>query len=120
MEKTAEKAPEKMLRVRCMKEVVWGPTPKLQKLYQVGDELTIPESRFTDYHEVKMVKGMAFRGAFELADRPKAEAASGNEDMQALQSQNEELRRQIAILTGNPAASIAEPPKGGKGKKEAI
>src|SRR5687767_121364 len=113
MEKTAEKAPEKMLRVRCMKEVVWGPTPKLQKLYQVGEELTIPESRFTDYHEVKMVKGMAFRGAFELADRPRAEAQSGNEDMTALQSQNEELRRQIAILTGNPGA-IAEPKSKGK------
>ncbi len=121
MEAPAAKAPEKMIRVRCMKDVWWGPTPKTHKLYEVGSILDIPESRFTDFHTLTHEGGMQWRGAFERLDRvapPKADEAQ--DDMQKILAQNEELRRQLSILTGNPASAVAPDVKPGKGKKEVI
>jgi len=95
---------DKLIRVRCMRRLTYGPSPKLERVYEVGEELTIPMWRFTDWHNPEVIttpKGeqMTFRGSFERADLPKPidpNVPQHSEDMQEVLKQNEELRRRLA------------------------
>ncbi len=103
---------DKLVRVRCMRVVDYGTTPALTKRYEIGEELTIPMWRFTDWHNPETItsaKGevMSFRGSFELADRPKPidmNVPQHSEDMQQLIAQNEELRKRLAAVDAHEAA----------------
>jgi hypothetical protein len=102
---------DKLIRVRCMRVVDYGPTPALTRRYEVGEELTIPMHRFTDWHTPEVVVGkngesMSFRGSFERADMPKPiddNVAKHSEVTQELIAQNEELRKRLAAIEGKSA-----------------
>lgn len=106
---------DKLIRVRCMRVVDYGTTPALTKRYEVGEELTIPMWRFTDWHnpETVVTKSggtLQFRGSFERADRPKpidSNVPQHSEDMQQLIAQNEELRRRLAAVDAHEIAKNA-------------
>ena len=120
---------DKLVRVRVMKPCSYGPTPKLERLYAEGEELVIPAWRFTDYHEAEVIKGITFRGTFELADRPKPvgdNVSQHPEEMQELMAQNEELKLRLAALeqkegpAPEPVVTVDEPAKRGRRKNEDI
>lgn len=119
---------DKLVRVRAMKPVSYGPTAKLQRLYEEGEELVIPCWRFTDFHEPEVVKGITFRGSFELADRPKPvsdNVGQHPEEMSELIAQNEGYAKRIADLEAKlgaapePLVTVDEPAKQ-KRKREEI
>lgn len=114
-----------LIKVRVMKPCVYGPTPKLERRYEIGEELVIPRWRFTDYHEPEVVKGLTFRGAFELADRPKpvdSNVGQHPEEMVELMAQNEDYAKRIAELekrlgdAPEPTVVVDEPGKRGPGR----
>lgn len=99
---------DKLVRVRAMRPVSYGPTAKLQRLYEEGEELVIPCWRFTDFHEAEIIRGITFRGSFELADRPKPisdNVGQHPEDMQELIAQNEDYAKRIADLEAKLGAA---------------
>lgn len=129
---------DRMVRVRCMRDVIYGPTAKLERRYSGpcdefpdGEELTIPAWRFTDYDEVDTSKGIPFRGSFVLADKPKpvsTNVAEHPEEMQELMAQNSDYAKRIAELekqlSGKPApeplVAVDQRRSGRKQKEEEI
>ncbi len=127
---------DKMVEVRCMRDVSWGPTPRLERLYlgpcdifPEGEKLTIPMWRFTDWHETEVVKGITFRGSFERLDRPKpinTNVAQHPEEVQDLMAQNQDYAKRIADLESRlgpvqePIVVVDEPAKRGRRKSEEI
>ena len=122
---------DKLLRVRCMRRVSWGPSPALTRNYEIGEELTIPAWRFTDYWTPDTVVAsnggsMSFRGSFEMADRPKPveeNVAQHSEVMQDVLKQNDELRERIAKLEAAGAAVplvVVDEKQGKRSKKDEI
>src|SRR5690349_19754093 len=101
--------------VVCMREVDWGPKPSLIRRYAVGERLTIPKTRFTDWNKTEITKGFRTRGSFVLySEWVKGQDASANnnvprssEDVAFLLAENEALKRQLA---GSPEAQrVVEP-----------
>lgn len=98
--------------VVCMREVEWGPKPSLVKRFAVGERVTIPKERFSDWNKVENVKGMRNRGSFMLySDWVKGAEVSNvpqsSEDVAFLLAENEALKRQLA---GSPEAQrVVEP-----------
>lgn len=127
---------DKMVEVRCMRDVMYGPTPKLERLYlgpcdafPEGEKLTIPMWRFTDWHETEVIKGITFRGSFERLDRPKpveTNVSQHPEEIQDLMVQNQEYAKRIAALEAKlgaspePIVTVDEPAKRGRRKNEEI
>jgi hypothetical protein len=128
---------DKMVEVRCMRDVMYGPTPKLERLYfgpcdafPEGEKLTIPMWRFTDWHETEVIRGITFRGSFERLDRPKpinTNVSQHPEELRELIDQNEDYAKRIADLekrleaAPEPTVTVDEPAKrGGKSKREEI
>jgi hypothetical protein len=122
---------ETMIEVHCAKDVWYGPTPMLHKLYKGpcqefpnGEKLTIPMWRFTDFDtpiEIKTPRGvMSFRGSFIRADkiRPVEDnIAKHGEDVAFLLAQNEELKRRLAEKEAGPVPTVVvEPEKRGPGR----
>lgn len=124
------KQPEEMVRVRCKRDVWWGPDKDTHKLYKAGEELTIPRSRFTDWHVPEDVtnprtgRSIVVRGSFEEVSKYPAQPESAdaaleaqNSRYQALYGENEKLREQLAALQ---AAQEKRTPGKLSGKKEEI
>ena len=93
---------EKMVRVRCMRRVRWGPTRRLTKVYEEGEEIVIPESKYlaSQWNKITHEGGMTWRGSFVLAEEFKPAVMDvKTEDITELARQNEELRKQLAALS---------------------
>jgi len=129
--KTDTKQPEEMVKVRCKRDVWWGPAPHLHKLYREGEELVIPRSRFTDWHKQDTITGengktVTVRGSFELASLPAKspdELLEQNDKINALYAENQKLLARLAELQDSkPERDAQEKRTPGKqsGKKDEI
>ncbi len=111
---------DKMLHVRVMKPCTYGPTPALERRYEIDEELHIPAWRYSSYHNPEDIKNkdgkvvLTVRGCFELADRPRPtddNLGKHPENMRDLMDENEKLRQKLAILESGiaPGAGKAKP-----------
>lgn len=117
---------EKMVRVRCKVRVRYGATPGLEKMYEVGEVLTIKAYQYTSYNNPPSIEGKdgkqhVIRGSFEPEDwaiQIDDNVARHTELTQTLLNENDALRKQLADIQA--AQTRPMDPKAPKGKREEI